>query len=318
MSINQIAVYTDGTWDPHDIGAKASNVTLNSQINGSNNVEGALGILPSNTFNNNSDNNKILIANQGKIGVSNINVLTLNDSVTALNNSVGNAIKNITRNGTTFTATRLDGTTFTFTQQDNNTMRDPATATPVAIGIGGTAAVGNSSKYAKEDHKHIISASPNFTSPTASTMPDLGTSSTALVNAKYIYDLWKNTHFVAGDTLKDYTLDCWGWVSADRRQVYLDCPLPKSIVKPNGTFLKFTITALTLSVRIINIGAGVGGYLGSASVNGLSWVRASRSDSTAITDKYSTLTISLWNSNKWNLTNNTPMSGSLKISGKFS
>ena len=32
-----------------------------------------------------------------------------------------NAIANITRNGTTYTATRRDGTTFTFTQQDNNT-----------------------------------------------------------------------------------------------------------------------------------------------------------------------------------------------------
>ena len=32
------------------------------------------------------------------------------------------AIKNITRNGTTFTATRLDGSTFTFTQQDNNSV----------------------------------------------------------------------------------------------------------------------------------------------------------------------------------------------------
>lgn len=32
------------------------------------------------------------------------------------------AIKNITRNGTTFTATRLDGSIFTFTQQDNNSV----------------------------------------------------------------------------------------------------------------------------------------------------------------------------------------------------
>ena len=32
------------------------------------------------------------------------------------------AIKNITRSGTTFTATKADGTTFTFTQQDNNTV----------------------------------------------------------------------------------------------------------------------------------------------------------------------------------------------------
>ena len=32
-----------------------------------------------------------------------------------------NAIKNISRSGVTFTATKLDNTTFTFTQQDNNT-----------------------------------------------------------------------------------------------------------------------------------------------------------------------------------------------------
>lgn len=38
------------------------------------------------------------------------------------------AIKNITRSGTTFTATRADGTTFTFTQQDNNTTYSDATA----------------------------------------------------------------------------------------------------------------------------------------------------------------------------------------------
>ena len=36
--------------------------------------------------------------------------------------NAGKAINNITRSGTTFTATRLDGTTFTFTQQDNNSV----------------------------------------------------------------------------------------------------------------------------------------------------------------------------------------------------
>lgn len=39
-----------------------------------------------------------------------------------------NGISNITRSGTTFTATRLDGTTFTFTQQDNNTTYSAGTA----------------------------------------------------------------------------------------------------------------------------------------------------------------------------------------------
>ena len=123
-----------------------------------------------------------------------------------------NAIVSITRSGTTYTATRADGTSFTFTQQDNNTwkantasqegyvasganqsnkvwktdangnpawrddadtkytagtnvqinnnvisatdtntMRDPATVAPK---MDGTAAVGTSLKYAREDHVH--------------------------------------------------------------------------------------------------------------------------------------------------------------------
>ena len=40
---------------------------------------------------------------------------TIANQLTTLN---GNAIKNITRSGTTFTATRIDDTSFTFTQQD--------------------------------------------------------------------------------------------------------------------------------------------------------------------------------------------------------
>lgn len=59
------------------------------------------------------------------------------------------AVVNITRSDLTFTATRADGTTFTFTQQDN--MRDPATAAPL---MDGTANVGDSMKYAREDHVH--------------------------------------------------------------------------------------------------------------------------------------------------------------------
>lgn len=61
------------------------------------------------------------------------------------------AIKNITRSGTTFTATRADGTTFTFTQQDNNTTYTAASSTPL---MDGTGAVGTSAKYAREDHVH--------------------------------------------------------------------------------------------------------------------------------------------------------------------
>lgn len=75
------------------------------------------------------------------------------DSLSAAQGKVlaSQAIKNITRSGTTFTATRVDGTTFTFTQQDNNTTYTAATAAPLA---NGTAAVGTSAKYAREDHVH--------------------------------------------------------------------------------------------------------------------------------------------------------------------
>lgn len=41
--------------------------------------------------------------------------------VTTVTNSNALPIRNISRSGTTFTATRTDGSTFTFTQQDNNT-----------------------------------------------------------------------------------------------------------------------------------------------------------------------------------------------------
>lgn len=43
------------------------------------------------------------------------------------------AIKNITRSGTTFTATKADGTTFTFTQQDNNTTYSNATTSAAGL-----------------------------------------------------------------------------------------------------------------------------------------------------------------------------------------
>lgn len=43
------------------------------------------------------------------------------------------AIKSITRNGTTFTATALDGTTSTFTQQDNNTTYNEATTSNAGL-----------------------------------------------------------------------------------------------------------------------------------------------------------------------------------------
>lgn len=101
--------------------------------------------------------------------------------------SLKNAIRNITRSGTTFTATKMDGTTFTFTQQDNNTtysanngvslsgttfsnsgvrsistgsangtisVNTNGTAANVAVKGLGTAAYTNSGAYAAASHSH--------------------------------------------------------------------------------------------------------------------------------------------------------------------
>ena len=65
--------------------------------------------------------------------------------------SKSEGVKNITRNGTTYTVTRADDTTFTFTQQDNTVAK--TTTTPKAPG---TAAIGSETKYAAGDHVHPL------------------------------------------------------------------------------------------------------------------------------------------------------------------
>lgn len=54
------------------------------------------------------------------LGNQTITPLTSHQDISGKADKV-DAVKSITRSGTTFTATRADGTTFTFTQQDNNT-----------------------------------------------------------------------------------------------------------------------------------------------------------------------------------------------------
>ena len=49
MAIKQIGVYNGSGWDLEDIGASASNITLNNQLAGSNNLQTVLNnILPTN------------------------------------------------------------------------------------------------------------------------------------------------------------------------------------------------------------------------------------------------------------------------------
>ena len=76
------------------------------------------------------------------------------------------AIKNITRSGTTFTVTRCDNTTFTFTQQDNNTtyanfVKSGSTAAAGLVPSPGTTA--GTTKYLREDATWQVPPDTNTT-----------------------------------------------------------------------------------------------------------------------------------------------------------
>lgn len=63
------------------------------------------------------------------------------------------AVANITRSGTTFTATKRDGTTFTFTQQDNdtkNTAGSTDTSSKIFL-IGATSQAANPQTYSDNE-----------------------------------------------------------------------------------------------------------------------------------------------------------------------
>jgi hypothetical protein len=80
-----------------------------------------------------------------------------------------NPVMNITRSGTTFTATRFDGTTFTFTQQDSNTWRPvqnnlTSTSTTDCLSAAqGKALQDNKTDYAKLIHSHKVPKSGRLT-----------------------------------------------------------------------------------------------------------------------------------------------------------
>lgn len=68
------------------------------------------------------------------------------------------AVANITRSGTTFTATKRDGTTFTFTQQDNdtkNTAGSTDTSSKIFL-IGATSQAANPQTYS-DDQVYVTS-----------------------------------------------------------------------------------------------------------------------------------------------------------------
>lgn len=103
------------------------------------------------------------------------------------------AIKSITRNGTTFTATRCDDTTFTFTQQDNNTWTAMVGATSSANGsVGYVNAVppkdGYNTKYLRADGTWTVP--PNTTTGTTYTAGNVPANTTFATNGsvKNSYD----------------------------------------------------------------------------------------------------------------------------------
>lgn len=78
------------------------------------------------------------------------------------------AITSITRNGTTFTATRADGTTFTFTQQDNNTTYSQISRGSSAGLAPGLPSGSGTTKYLREDGSWQVPPDNNTTYSAAS------------------------------------------------------------------------------------------------------------------------------------------------------
>ena len=84
------------------------------------------------------------------------------------------AIKNITRSGTTFTATRLNNGTFTFTQQDNNTTyanyKGATTAASGTAGLVPAASTANRLKFLRGDGGWQVPTNTTYGAATGSAL----------------------------------------------------------------------------------------------------------------------------------------------------
>lgn len=90
--------------------------------------------------------------------------------------SKANAISNITRNGTTFTATRADGTTFTFDQQDTNTTYENASTS--AAGLMSASDKSKLNGIEAGAQKHIAPTKAEVTTALGYTPPTTDTNTT--------------------------------------------------------------------------------------------------------------------------------------------
>ena len=114
--------------------------------------------------------------------------VTLNPSTgtitaTKLKGTPLDAITGLSVSGKTITYTKGDGTTGTITTQDTNTTYTAASATPL---VAGTAAVGTSAKYAREDHVHpaqtTVSGSSGSCTGNAATATKLAAAKTIAIS----------------------------------------------------------------------------------------------------------------------------------------
>ena len=131
---------------------------------------------------------------------------------TQINTINSNAIKNITRSGTTFTATRLNNDTFTFTQQDSNTTYGAATGS--ALGLVKTGSNISNSSGTISLTKANVTAALGYTPPTTDTNTTYAlatTSSNGLMSASdkvYLNKIVSLYNFIneTVSTTKQYTL----------------------------------------------------------------------------------------------------------------
>ena len=130
------------------------------------------------------------------------------------------AIKNITRSGTTFTATRLNNGTFTFTQQDNNTTyanyKGATTAAAGTAGLVPAASTANRLKFLRGDGGWQVPTDTNTWRGIQNVLTSTSTTDSLSANmGKTLYDKLKDfmtTIYVANNKTSG-SINAWGYIT---------------------------------------------------------------------------------------------------------
>lgn len=108
--------------------------------------------------------------------------------------------------------------------------------------------------------------------------------------------------YKVGDTFNNTYLDCFGFISGGGNQLILSIPIAKSLKNING----INFTSLLLSMRTVT-----GAY-----VQGL-WFDAVPVSTITVAKRENLLEIVCNKSDGWGVTNNTPLTGIVRITGTF-